>query len=558
VLQGTALTGVGLAGIGLVGCGDDDDDTGGTATPGGGQTPGASPTADTGTPKAGGTFRHSLPSPPVNWDPYVNSANYTQVPWSHFTSRLLKYASGPEFSPGDLTLEPDTLEAMPEQVDATTVSLKLRPEVKFHNVAPMNGRTLTADDITFSIQRYMDIGSNKARLGIIDSFEATDELTVTIKLKSQSASFVSSLADAVMLWIMAPEFASNEIGPTDPKVGVGPFMFDSYQTDVQMNYVRHPEYFLTGKPYFGRIEQSIISEEATIDSQFRSGTLDRVNLSDKGRLEEIQRSVTDVQIEEYSALSMPRVDLAAHTAPFNDLDVRRAISMAFDRDELALATDSIGAQWATHAFGAGYQPWYIDPRSPDFGEAGRYFQANVEEASRMISAKYPDGIEADYYLTPDYLGSVLMAEYLADRLSQIGVRINIVSMSYTEYQNRFRTGAIADRLPQGMVDERFASRSDPTGWFADYHAPSASRQIVQFQDDELERMMAEQELELDLETRIAMVHDIQRRMADQMWGVPLNSETGVNLTQKRVRNYFHKLDHGFMAEGGVSAWLEDA
>jgi peptide/nickel transport system substrate-binding protein len=325
-----------------------------------------------------------------------------------------------------------------------------------------------------------------------------------------------------------------------------------------MNYVRHPEYFITGKPYFERIEQSIISEEPTIDSQFRSGTLDRVNLSDKGRLEEIQRSVDGVQIEEYSALSMPRVDMAAHAAPFNDLDVRRAISMAFNRDELALATDSIAADWATHAFGAGYLPWYIDPRSTEFGESGKYFQYNAEEAARIISAKAPDGIEVDYFLTPEYLGAVIMAEYLADQLSQIGVKINIVSMTYAEYQNRFRTGPVEGRLPAGMVDERFASRSDPTGWFADYHSPSASRQIVTFKDDELERMMAEQELELDNETRIGLVHEIQRHMADQMWGVPLNSETGVNLTQSRVKNYFHKLDHGYMAEGGISAWLEDA
>jgi len=556
LLRGSAVAGIGLAGVGLVGCGDDDDDDA-TPTSSGGQTPSASPTSSVLQPKQGGTFRESTTSPPTAWDPYVNSSFSAQEPYAHFSARLLKYMADEMHGPSDLSVEGDVCESLPEQPDASTMVLKLRQGIKYHDKPPVNGRVMTAEDVKFSLERYKSMGNNKSQLNAITSIDVTDDHTIKLTLGTPTASLISSLADSVLVWLIAPEVGQNEIAATDPKVGVGPFMFDSYQTDVQMNYVRHPDYFLNPMPYFDRIERPIITEEATQDSNFRSGNLDRLAVPEKNRVEELLKSVKDSTSLNYFSWSMARIDMAMHQPPFDDIDMRRAMSMSFDRDEIGAALDSLDYKWASHAFGAGYTPWFIDPQSSDFGENAKYFQYNPTEAKAIVDAKYPGGVEVPYILTPDYAGALVMGEYLADKLAKVGVTLKIESYTYTEYQNKYRAPKTLDeRLFSGMIDERFASRADPTGWFLVYHSPSASRMMMKYSDPEFEQMIADQEVELDLEARVEKVHEIQRHMAGTMAGFPLISEAGADLNQPRLKNFIYKLDVGRTAEGHIKAWLD--
>jgi peptide/nickel transport system substrate-binding protein len=359
--------------------------------------------------------------------------------------------------------------------------------------------------------------------------------------------------------MIAPEVGEGEIGPTTPIVGVGPFIFDSYQTEVQTNFVRNPDYFIPGLPYVERLERPVIPEEATADANFRSGNLVRLSVTDKDRLDDLTSQVSGVTRQDYFAWAMIKIDPATHLPPFEDVDLRRALSLAVDRDSLGLAMGLIDFKYASHAFGAGYTPWFVDPQSPDFGESAKWFAYDPAEAKAIVDAKYPDGVEADYHLATEYAGSVLVGEYLADKYAQIGVKLNIRSYSYVEYQNKFRANTSASyKNWEGMIDERFASRADPTGWFLSYHAPTASRGMTKFEDAEFEQMIAEQEAELDLEARIERVWDIQRHLADRMWGVPLLTDAGVELNQPRLKDYFHKLASGRAAEGTLRAWFDDA
>ena len=87
-------------------------------------------------------------------------------------SRVVRFRYGADVPPGTFIVEPDLAAAMPEQPDKTTYIFKLRPEAKWQNIDPMNGRALKSEDLRFSYQRQIDLKTNGAYLG--DTWETFD------------------------------------------------------------------------------------------------------------------------------------------------------------------------------------------------------------------------------------------------------------------------------------------------------------------------------------------------------------------------------------------------
>src|SRR5690606_33096778 len=135
----------------------------------------------------------------------------------------------------------------------------VREGVTFHDVAPANGRAMTAEDVAWSLRRYQAIGQRKADYAAIDLIEATDDKTVTLKLNTQTASVLSNLGDDKLMWVLAKEDASEaEMSNTSPFVGTGPFIWEVYDPDVVIKFRRKPNYWEGEvKPHFDSAEIAI-------------------------------------------------------------------------------------------------------------------------------------------------------------------------------------------------------------------------------------------------------------------------------------------------------------
>lgn len=566
MLQGSAIAGVGLAGVGLVGCGDDDDGASPSTTATTSGTPSASPTSAVKVPKAGGTYRERSIAAPSAWDPYLNSSYSAQQHWGHMTNRILRYAYGPEYAPNDTTLAPDIASALPEQPDALSMVIPIREGVKFHNVAPTNGRAMTAEDVRWSFQRYLDMGQQKSAYGMIDSVEATDDKTITLKLKKPAASLFQTLGDPKLTWVLAKEAVGEaEIGPTSPFVGVGPFMFEKYDTEVQMNFVRNPDYWEgEGKPYFDRLEMAIIPQEPTLDSQFRADQMTWLTVTEQDRLDAIVSNVKDAGTLNYLATGMQVKEFALDRPPFNNPLVRRALNLAVDRDEIPAALGSIDYAWHTHAFPASYTPFFIDPKSSEFGENARNFEYNPEEAKALLAAAgYDDKnpLKFNHIYTTEYAGEQLTAELLVDQFSRIGVEMTLEQYAYTDYQQKYKVATSdAFRNFDGMIGNRPASFADPSGYFTTYWNPNSSRSMQKWEDPKLLEMFTAQEAELDREARVEQFHDMQRYMHsdDVLNVITIHTEASTTLWQPYVQNMYPRLNYGRGSEMISQIWFDKA
>src|SRR5262249_23079945 len=107
-------------------------------------------------------------------------------------SRLIRGKYGTEMvdhSNQGFELVGDLADSWSSSPDKTEWTFKLKQGVKFHNVPPVNGREVTADDVVFSYNQYMKSQFYSALWTDVAKIEAPDKYTVKIGMKEAVAYF---------------------------------------------------------------------------------------------------------------------------------------------------------------------------------------------------------------------------------------------------------------------------------------------------------------------------------------------------------------------------------
>src|SRR5512145_3425995 len=130
--------------------------------------------ADAQTPKRGGVFRIAEREAP-GLDPHLSVSFLTHSYVSLSYSQLVRFPNGPEQkSPTDFSILPDLAEKWTVSKAGKVYTFNLRKGVKFHNKPPVNGREVTAEDVKYSLDRFMAKSGFRSRLEAVQSLEATD------------------------------------------------------------------------------------------------------------------------------------------------------------------------------------------------------------------------------------------------------------------------------------------------------------------------------------------------------------------------------------------------
>src|SRR6266568_9577045 len=139
-------------------------------------------------PKRGGTLSLRLWDPP-HFDLHaaggLSYKLHTMMTFTH--SRLVRHKPGPSVVPGTFQIEPDLAESW-TQPNETTYVFRLRRGVKWHAKAPANSREFVADDVVYTVNRFLTTKghANAHMLKAVDKAEAVDKYTVKFTLKEPS------------------------------------------------------------------------------------------------------------------------------------------------------------------------------------------------------------------------------------------------------------------------------------------------------------------------------------------------------------------------------------
>ena len=303
--------------------------------------------------------------------------------------------------------------------------------MRWHPKPPVNGRELTAEDVRYTVERFLTVKGNPSAymLRPVERVEAVDRYTVKFTLKEPFAWFLDMLASPMFTAIVARECveAFGDLKKAESVVGTGPWMLDSYRPNRGLTFVRHPAYFMPGLPHIDRIEAVVDEDNASRMAAFLAGSTTSAG-SSPAPSGAPTTSSSRTRCASGGPASAPRsspqrgaarVDADRPTALQRRARAPGAVARHRPPGRDRRAFEGVGV--LNPAVPAAFKEWSLPVAQ--LGEGARYFRHDVAEARRLLaSAGYANGFPAALcFATYGSHDLTDAAQLLVKRLKDVGV-----------------------------------------------------------------------------------------------------------------------------------------
>ena len=308
-------------------------------------------------------------------------------------------------------LVPKLAESWDASADATQWTFKLRKGVEFHD-----GKTLTVEDVIASINHHRGENSKSSAKTMLDPI-------VELKSDGDRVSFVLAGGDADFPFKLSsfnfPIYQAESDGTLNwrNQVGVGGYVLKELEPGVRATFERNPNYWQDDRAHFASAELIVVSDPTARQTALMTGSvdgIDRVDLKTAGKL----ARVPSIVVKEVAGKTHYTFPMQTHRAPFDDVNVRMALKLAFDREgmlkKILHGYGSIGNDQPISSaypfFNAELEQRVYDPERARYhlGKAGL---SKLEIELSAADAAFPGAVDA--------------AVLFGDNAKQAGITINV-------------------------------------------------------------------------------------------------------------------------------------
>lgn len=543
--------------VGVTACGGGSDTTTPAADSGdaasetteGEEAPADDTAADSTAPAASGSGKVlsvQIGPNPETIDPALNSAVDGGNMILHTFECLLTVDQEGKLAPGQA-------ESWETSEDGLTWTFHLRDGLKWSD-----GSALTANDFVYSWRRVCDpmvaapyaetvlgmvegyadaIGGNLEALGV----EAPDDKTLVVHLTQPCSYFGSLAAFATLSPVQQATIDANGDGwavAADTYVCNGSFYISEWVPGSYIMCTKNPNYWNADAIKLDAIKFNLIEDPNASYSAYQTG---EVLFIKDVPTEEIPSLEGNAEFHVEPIIGTYYLSLNTEREPFNDPKVRKALSLAIDREYVA-GTLMQGTYSAASNF---MGPGWIDTDGSQFidnANGGKPYidtanhEANVEEAKQLLAdAGYPDGagFPAITYSTNDAGYHKVVAEYLQQAWAEIGVELQVDIVEWASFTPMRRNG------------DYDASRN---GWVGDYSDPSNMLDLLyssngnndgKFNNAEYDAAMDTSRTTLDAAERSAALHKAEDILMNEAACVPVAYYNDFWLQSSKIQNMWH-------------------
>jgi peptide/nickel transport system substrate-binding protein len=380
------------------------------------------------------TLRIAVEAGPTSNDPHFHSLIANIAFSRHVFEPLIAQDHQQNLTPG--------LAVSWRVVDTRTWELKLRPDVRWHDLSPF-----TADDVAFSLRRAGDVPNSPSSFAVytrpISAIETPDPLTVILRTSEPTPLLPNYLS---LVMIVSRRHGANaataDYNSGRAMVGTGPYRYVAWLPNQALTLDRHDGYW-GPRAQFSRVEFRGIAAATARAAALLSGDVDLVENMPPSLLERVRADQRLHVVETVSnRLIFLHLDSDRERSPFvtgrdglpianplRDARVRRALSKAINREAL-VARVMEGAAIAAGDLGP---PGYFGT-SPEL----RPEAFDPDGARRLLAeAELADGFALTIHGPNDrYVNDEQVVQAIAQMWARVGVQTRVETMPRGPYFTR--------------------------------------------------------------------------------------------------------------------------
>ena len=535
---GAAAGAAGLAALGCEDGGDEDEPVAPTATPEPSpteegayptypSTPAPDPTRAEQASRHGGTLRYAAAfSSDGRFDPHKTASAALLGQQALVYSRLLAYDSQ-----RDDRLAPDLALGLPEQPDQVTYVFRLNPEARWHDVAPLDGRAVTAQDVLASIERQRTGRAQdfprKGRWDPITSVEALDGRTIVARTEAPFAGALARFASPEG-FVLPPELA-DDLGPA-LQAGSGPFRWVEWEEGSYASVARNDDWHgPEDGPFLDGLSTVPPRSLEELEADFRTRALDAVEAGFL-QAQELKRRLPELREARSAVARFYGMRFLAGLPPYDDPRLRQALTVAVDRRQM-LDRFFHGSGTLNPWISAAVRRWSLPQAElqgqPGYrpGDGGR--DADVRLARSALEAyraehELPEPMEL--LVADDLEQSLGIGALVAGQLrATLGLQVQVNALAIDELARRLLEG----EAPWAVgVDNGWIELDD---WLYPYFHSEGAGNTFALRDEEMDALLEAQRAELLSGARRELAYDAQRRLLAMNVGANFVSEDVVTL-----------------------------
>ena len=395
-----------------------------------------------------GVLRIAQARDPTSCDlPMSQATSYQSVhPCNPMLSQIVKGSAKDH-----AVIEPDLALSWETSDDGTEWTFTVRPDVSWHN-----GRTVTSDDLKFSLDRIIDpppkltIGRGGVigrYVGTASQVTAPNESTLRIELDFPAASFLPNLSSVYVS--VFPRAETERLDPPSMAqfsevIGSGPFTPGSVTRGSSYSLLKNFAYYEPGLPKLNEVRFLVMPNPATRMAGLRTHAIDAIAIITEPEAKGLEKDFAGkINVFRSPQAGGNTVQLNLNDSPFDDPRVRQAVNLALSRPDADLA---LGPGYAGAILPPG-GPWGLAEsdvlKLPGYGDK----DAERSEARELLEqAGYPDGLDVPM-LTQAHPFFETLAEFAAGQLGLVGIRAKVTPVEPVDYQRVIQKRRIQDNRP---------------------------------------------------------------------------------------------------------------
>ncbi len=467
----------------------------------------------------GGTFRFRTIDDPKSFDSADQNSErqFSSLIHDHLVA---KYRQGPPTCKM-FPLEPLLAESWSWSADGKELVVKIREGAHFQDAPPVNGREVVAQDVVNTFKRMMKrLPYMKSASAVVDDIVALDKYRVQFKLHAPNAEFLDTVFAASPSQIVAVEAAgADDTFQWEEHVhtGNGPYQLEEFRPESIMRFTKNPNYWQKGIPRFDGVEIYNIKDENAALAALQGGRLDGTEIYTPeiiGRM----KKISNIQLTYCAYPSSMVLWLANDKPPFNDVRVRRAVSMALNQDVLnQVVWSGLGTLRYTMVHGDLEGAMELKDFPP---EVRQYLQFNQKQAKQLLAeAGYPKGLTTKIMFqsrpgTPESA----MAEANAAMLAEVGIKVRLDPLDGGKYRSSF-SGRPKPQYEGMALAVSSANTVDEAGYSYFHSSADRNRSIVN--DPDPDKILEAIRNAPSEEALVKLSRDLQIRLVDQMYNIAL-------------------------------------